>query len=207
MNTRLFIFVLGAFFFLTGNALADSPITSTYFADEYYDVPIVLEAGNSNGIITPSMMDYMIDRKNPTDVKLAIINKLSWDINGKNNAEIFIDYLISKKGYKNNSRLMKKANADILICIAYLQAMDDYFNPKPAFETAIAAQKKKKRSYSINFIKSLIEAQIHFDGNWCDIYTVTNEVRINKKLKMDMRPAAVIKAHEYCDIYKDYCGG
>lgn len=205
MNTKLLVLFLGTFFLFSGKALADSPVTSTYFADEYYDEPIVLEAGKSNGIITPSMMDYMINPKNPIDVKLAIINELSWDINGKNNSEIFIDYLIAKKGYKNEKRIMKKANADILICLAYLQVMDDYFRPEIAFETAKAAQKKNKKSYSINLIKSLIEAQILFDSDWCDVYRVTNLVRINKKLKMDMRPAAVIKAHEYCDLYKDYC--
>lgn len=203
MKTKFLIF-FSALILLGGKAWADSPITSTYFADEYFDVPIMGTAIKANGKITTELMDYLVNSKNPVDVKLAIINELSWDISGKKNAEIFEEYLYKNTKFKNYNQLLKKADADILICLAYLKAMDDYNHPENALVIAKKAQAKNKNSYSIQFIRSIIEAQVNFD-DWCKVYTITHAVRENKKLKKDMRASAIIKAHEYCDGYKEYC--
>ena len=43
------------------------------------------------------------------------------------------------------------------------------------------------------------------DDNWCEVYTLTNDVRTNENLIKDMREEAVAIIFEYMDLYKDYC--
>lgn len=43
------------------------------------------------------------------------------------------------------------------------------------------------------------------DSNWCKVYTLTNDVRIDETLTKDMKEEAVNIIFEYMDIYKDYC--
>ena len=94
---NIFLGILAMLFF-SYQASADSPLTSTEFYKAYEKLPIIQLAGNSNGLLTKELMNYLVDKDNPTDVKIAIINRLGWDIKGKTNASILIQYLKSKQG-------------------------------------------------------------------------------------------------------------
>ena len=206
MKIKIFLATAIAFMLTSNCAFADSPITSTYFADLYQDEEIVLAASKTDGILTEDLMIYLIGKKKPLDVKLAIINELSWDFDGKTNAEIFMKYLTAKKGYADKNELKRKGKRDELICMAYLLALDDYNNVDEALEFANKAVEKSKDSYVCHLIAGIIKGQSEFDISWCAVYNSTNDVRTNTDLKMDMNPEASARVFEYMDLYNDNCG-
>ncbi len=69
--------------FTSYQASADSPLTSTEIYKAYDKLPIIQLAGNSKGLLTEELIKYLADNGNPTDVKIALINRLGWDIKGK----------------------------------------------------------------------------------------------------------------------------
>ena len=92
---------------------ADSPLTSTDFSAAYETEPIVIAASQTNGVLTVELMDYLTGKNNPAALKMAVINKLGWDFNGKNNSQIFMNYLMKKyrfddpKKFPKNKRLVR----------------------------------------------------------------------------------------------------
>lgn len=186
-------------------ALADSPLTSTNFSDAYLDDPTVTKAGETGGLLNDELMNFLIDDRQAIDVKMAVINKLGWAIEGKKNAETFRKFLFAKKKYKNDKVFGKKASADELICYAYLKALDNYSDVKVALEFAEKAEKKRADSYTIRIIAGLIRAQSFFDTSWCNLYKATDAVRQNQSLRADMRSSAIEIIFEYMDLYADSC--
>jgi hypothetical protein len=69
--------------FTSYQASADSPLTSTEIYKAYDKLPIILLAGNSKGLLIEELIKYLVEKDNPTDVKVALINRLGWDIKGK----------------------------------------------------------------------------------------------------------------------------
>lgn len=190
---------------LTSNAFADSPITSTKIADAYLDEPIVAAAANANGVIDDELMEYLSSEFNPVDVKMAVINKLGWKISGQNNSKLYIEYLMKEGGYSSEKKLLKKGSADELLSVAYLKAMDNYFEVDEALKYAERAVKKNRVSRTFQLISSLIKAQKAMDSNWCAVYQITDGVRKNKRLMNDMRTKAVDIIYDYMDIYGESC--
>lgn len=186
---------------------ADSPLTSTDFANAYSNEVIVIKASNTNGVLTNELMDYLTNQKNPLDVKMALINKLGWNFDGKNNAEIFMNYLKVKYKYDDMEKFLKKGKKDDLLSMVYLKAMDNYFEVDDAIMMGEKALKKNKKSRTANIIVSLIKAQKAMDNGdkWCEVYQMTNGVRENKKLKNDIKQGALDIIYEYMDGYQEYC--
>lgn len=206
MRNKIF-FISILFFFITSyqKLFADSPLTSTEISKAYKDLAIIEIASGSEGKLIFELLAYL-DGNNPLDVKIALINELSWDFKGKNNSIIFFDYLKSKYNYKNENDFLERANSSQLICMAYLKAMDNYFDVAEAKLYAQKAKVKNKKSYTVNIICALIEAQESFDSNdWCDVFKKADNVRLNKSLTMDMKKNAVNTIFEYMDLYKKYC--
>lgn len=200
----LFILVwLG--FFCKNTAFADSPITSTDFATAYETEAIVQYAGTVNGILDKKLVKYLANNRNPIAVKLAVINKLSWNINGKANAALYLSYLTKKKKFNDESDLLKKGSAEDLICYAYLLAMDNYNDVSHAAEIADKAVQLNAKSYAISIVHALIKAQVYFDGDWCMVYKVCDKVRKNQALEKDFSNKALAIIFEYTDLYKEYC--
>ena len=193
------------FFFIANNCFADSPLTSTPFYKGYMDITIIKNAAKSNGTITIQQLEYLTDTKNPIAIKLALINSLGWNTKGRSNASRYIAYLFEQKPQLNNQNFIHKASAEELICYAYLKAMDDYFNVKSASVFARQAMHKAPTTYSIHLIGTLIQVQGLNAINWCSIYTKMNQIRTNKKLKLDMRLISTAAIFSYTDGYKEYC--
>ncbi len=200
MKIKFIIFIVIGLFF-SYSLFGDSPLTSTNFSDVYNDVDIVQLASLTDGVLIDDLMSYLYNIRNPLELKIALINKLAWDINGKNNAEIFYNFLKEKNKLFN----INNASSEILICYAYLMALDNYFEVDEAILYARKAKSKNAKSYVVNIICALIEAQMIMDDDWCDIYNFTNNVRIDKTLKKDMREEAVSIIFDYMDRYKKYC--
>lgn len=202
MKKRFLLFL--AFAILLFPALADSPLTSTDFADAYKNEPMVVSAGTANGILTEELAAFLADAKQPIDVKMAVINQLGWDFDGKANAAVFRRYLIAH-GYKNEQDLKKRGKAHELIAMAYLMALDDYFDVREAAAWADLAVKKDKKSYTIRLVAALIKAQQAMDSDWCKVYRLADAVRTNTSLARDMKEEASAIVFEYMDLYATSC--
>lgn len=190
---------------LSTTALADSPLTSTNFAAAYTEQPMVVAASKTEGYINNYIMDYLTSDKYPIDVKMAIINEFGWKISGKNNSQAFLVYLKEKRGYKDKIEFLEKGKADELLAMAYIAALDDYFNVDDAIKFADKALSKNPESRTFNLIAGLIKAQKAMDSDWCEVYKITDRVRKNTELKNDMKPEAVKIIYDYMDIYGDEC--
>lgn len=188
---------------------ADSPLTSTDFADKYNDHPMVQMAqklsNESDTNIPVSMLNFLADKKSPIDVRLAVINAISWNFEGKTSGDQLFEYL--SKRYKANTpeKIAKKLDAGTLAVYAYALAMSNYFEVAEAQELAHKAVKKDKdKSFSIAFITSLIDAQVYLDSDWGKVYKVVNDVLHDGSLHLDMRQEAIDSVMEYIDLYKNY---
>ncbi len=184
-------------------AKADSPLTSTSFHTAYLDIKIVKYAYESDGLLDKKMCKFLNKKRAPIDQKVALINALSWKFEGKNNFPIYLDYIKSKNKRINNSNYMSKCSAEQLICLAYLKALDDYFEVSEALALAKKAIEKNKKSYTIHIIHGLIKGQFEFDNDFSNVYLATNNVRQNENLKKDMRQDAIKIIFDYMDLYKD----
>ncbi len=205
MKFKIFL-ILSAFLSVFCNKiLADSPITSTYFYEYYSDSEIVKDASENNGVLTKKMCKYLKNKNVKIAYKLALINALSWDINGKNNFEIYLNFLTKRNIWINKKNYKKRLNANQLICLAYLKAMDNYFKVDQAYFLAQRAVEKKSKSLSINVIYAAIRGQYMFGQDWCEIYLSIKKVKENKDLNSDMKDAAFEQFYDYMSLYKSYC--
>ncbi len=202
-----FIFIILNFFLFTLNAQRKYPYPLTVeFYEAYMDIEVVQLALSSNGFLNDELMSYLSDSTNPLDVKIAIINALKYgqaDFS-KSNAKQFYAYLKEKHTIND----INEADADILICYAYLRAMDNISKPQNGLEYAKKAKSKNNKSFVINIIYSLIyAAEIYYDSaTVCPSYKVVNNVRENESnLILDMRKEAIDKIFSHFDNYKSLC--
>ena len=188
---------------------ADSPLTSSDFAESYNDQHMVQMAlklsDDSDAGIPVSMLNYLADKKSPVDVRLAVINAIGWNFDGKTSGQQLYEYLSTRYKAKTIDKLVKKLDGGTLAVYAYALAMSNYFEVKEAQDLAHKAVKKdKSKSFSVAFIASLIDAQVHLDGDWGMVYKVVNDVLHDGSLHLDMRQEAIDSVMEYIGEYKNY---
>ncbi|MFN8394637.1 MAG: hypothetical protein U0176_08200 [Bacteroidia bacterium] len=189
-----------------GRANADSPLTSTPFADAYKTAGVVKAATKANGVITAKLMKYLSNPGKPLDLKMALINQLGWNIDGRTNGRMYKHYVEKNKGITlDNAENWNKVHPHELLSMAYLIALDNYFDVKAAAEMARAAAKRLPKSYTAQIVSAMICAQEAFDTNWCQVYQLTDAVRQNTSLTQDMRPEAIKIIFDYMDIYSGEC--
>ncbi|HEX3029789.1 MAG TPA: Ig-like domain-containing protein [Clostridia bacterium] len=179
---------------------ADSPITSSIFYQAYSDVAIVTAAEKAV-TINDEIAKYLSGPNNPIDVKAAVINALSWNMNGKNNAAIYSKLIYNKDIKELNT---DKLRGDELFCLGYLLAIDDYHNPQNALPFLEKASKKSSTSFTVALIKALVEAQINLHIDFSYVWKPVNDVLNNKNLVMDMRPDAETSILDYMRGYEKY---
>lgn len=223
---RLLSLFAALFFSLT--ALADSPLTSTYFAAAYTEEARIgaLVSMNLNGAGSRFDLiaeDYtMLDRKEVSlDMKIALVNALGWGENG--NIKAYISHL-SKK-YSIDRMLIENtlvfdttATADLplevqamhyhdLVVLSYMQAMHDYFTPINAIRPAYHAALNNPESESTWWVLALISSQIMFDLDWCMVYGECAAVlEMQASFTKDaLRAQAVTVIMEYVGLYQEYC--
>lgn len=202
MNRLIFLLVMAL---AAIAAWADSPLTSTHFADTYADEQMVQLAAASEGELSPALMNYLADADAPVDVRLAVVNKLGWNFDGKTTIDDFNAYLKQRYNAKDEDELARRLNAKTLAVYAYIRAMANYFNVNQASQLAhMALDKNSENSFSVAFIASLIDAQIYLDSDWAMVYKVVADVLADDTLNRDMRPAAIDAVMEYINLYKDY---
>ncbi len=158
------LFILIGVFFIPANAAADSPLTSTPFSKAYYDVTIVREARDL-GIMNSDFAAYLADENNPIDVKAAIINALSWDFEGKTNADTYCLLIFDKSLVELE---VTSLSPDQQFCIGYLLALDDYFNTAEAMEYLQFARSSMNDSFTVAVVTYLVEAMNMEYSDWQD---------------------------------------
>ncbi len=196
--------VLLFLFFL--NLAADSPLTSTAFYSAYSDIDMVQKAAKS-GVLTEEVAGFLSCKENSIDVKAAVINALSWDINGKNSYEFFSKVLKKKYNKGVDSLILDELTGDEVFCLGYLLAMDDYFDVYDALDILDIAWGKNDTSFTVSMIYALVEAQAAMDYDWCEVWELIKDELNDKTLKRDMREGAVDLILDYMKLYREYCNG
>ncbi len=223
MKKRIIIFLLAI---NTFNVLADSPLTSTFFAMAYNDVPTIgtiMQRRMSEGIYNiPLIAEYikfLDDPNNSLDQKIALINGLGWG--EVSNTEIYIQHLMKKYVLSHSefdSLLVfrddenmdlwpscKVINAHDLISLGYLQIMGDYFNPLAAGNVVEYAYSLIEDSQAAACVVGLLISQYMLDINWCGVYQGMNVLRDGIFTRDIMRPDALLAINEYIDLYAASC--
>ena len=183
---------------------ADSPLTSTHFAEAYSDHSMVQMADQmmQNDIPT-TLLNFLADKNSPVDVRLAVINKIGWNFDGTTVGAQLGEYLMGRYGAKSEKKLVKKLDAGTLAVYAYAKAMSNYFDVTAASELGHQAVKKNKnKSFSVAMISALIDAQIYLDSDWGMIYKVIAGVLHDGSLHLDMRQEAIDNIMEYINLYQ-----
>ena len=200
---RLFIICI---FFVSCCMLswADSPLTSTNFSDAYADEPMVVLAGE-HGLgdrIPVELLSFLADKKAPVDVRLAVVNRLTW-FSETNDFTQFENYLIKRFKAKDRWKLQKKLDASTLAVYAYAMAVSNRSDLQEASDLVHhAVEKDKEHSFSVAMACALIDAQMHFDNNWSMIYPTVAAVVNDGTLKRDMRQKAIDIIMEYIGLYE-----
>ncbi len=187
-------------------AWADSPLTSTHFADAYSDHPMVQMASQEMQYDIPTtLLNFLANKNEPVDVRLAVINKIGWNFDGTTVGAQLEQYLMGRYNVKTEKKLVKKLDAGTLAVFAYARAMSNYFDVTAARALAQQAVKKNKnKSFSVALIDALIDAQVYLDNDWSMIYKAVADVLHDGSLHLDMRQEAIDGIMEYINLYSEY---
>lgn len=180
-------------------AWADSPLTSTSFWTAYKDVPEVASAHDIERLNTK--LGYYLLSNASIDKKAAVINALSWNYNGRQNAQLFSEILGQKYKTSDAAQIKKRLTAEERFCLAYLTALDDYFNVDKALVMAKEARRQLGNSFTVAIVTELIEAQ-QSPGGATPLWNYVAPVFNDKKLKQDLRPAGRKVIYDYMALYK-----
>lgn len=203
-------------------ARADSPLTSTPFAETYRHVKTVEQEMDAlSHELSVSECDFLSATDQPLDYKMAFINALGWG--DTSFTTVYTGYLVKKYGWKQDvmdSILTWRGGqpaeytpagamtADEFACLAYLQAMGDYFRPLKAYYCAYHAVDLKPESGAAAYIFGLVMAQFYLDNQnqWCQISQVMDNIRNYEGYTVDLlRPDAIQHIFDYIDIYAEAC--
>ncbi|WP_146242273.1 hypothetical protein [Acaryochloris thomasi] len=183
---------------------ADSPITSTNFSEAYQSYDIVKRA-KETGTLDLEMAEYLSSPSTPIDIKAALINALSWNIEGKRNAMQYRQYLGLTYNQPMEELRLDQLSDDELFSLGYLTVMDDYFKPEKAQPYLEAAQQRKPKSYTVAMVNALTQAQAALDSDRCQVWRVTEKVVNNSTLDQDLKPAAQKIILDYMRVYEESC--
>jgi len=199
---KYIILIIGAGILFCSLALADSPLTSTAFHKAYLDVAMVKQA-KQKGVVDRAVADFLVDNKIALDVKAAAVNALGWSSDGKKNAEAF-SRLAFDKPLKDVD--INKLDAENLLCLGYMIALDDYFHADKALPYLEKAREKKPKSYTIAIVLALVKAQVAMDSDWCQVWKTAKTVFDNNKLTEDpLRKEAMKIIFDYVVLYRSDC--
>lgn len=201
---------------------ADSPITSTYFYIAYNEIRQIYLAAEE-GVLSYESASFLSSPLVSVDKKVALINALSWDVDGKRNKILFEKFLKNK--YQVTQLDYSKISSDEQLCLGYLAVMDNYFNLREPLTILKSALKRNPTSYTYNIIYGLVLSQALVGGEdstfdedlidtrfvdttisaWCNIYTICAKIEANKNLKQDFRQSAKRGIFAYLNEYKGSC--
>ncbi|MFN8609481.1 MAG: hypothetical protein U0931_18225 [Vulcanimicrobiota bacterium] len=178
---------------------ADSPLTSTDFWTAYRDVPEVVMAHDIERLNTK--LGYYLMSTASIDKKAAVINALSWNVNNKENASLFLEVLGQKYKTGEKAEIQRRLTPEERFCLSYLTALDDYNHVDRALTMAKQARRQLGASFTVAIVTELIEAQNHFGGA-TPLWNYVAPVFADHKLKQDLRAAGRKVIFDYMALYK-----
>ncbi|MEB3340244.1 hypothetical protein [Okeania sp.] len=210
----------------TSPALADSPLTSTFFGEAYQDVEIVQHVIKDGFDI--KTINALGDPDLSNDVRVAIINQLIMTSVKKNGwfhnnyyTEIYLGYLSIKYGIKYTEITPSILTAEEALSLGYLLAFRQRFAIEENFQIrdkeleinalnlTDKALTENEKDFAVAVINSLVVAQKYFRGgmnSWCQVYQTFNSVEQEfSSENRNMRPGAVDIIRNYINIYQKYC--
>jgi hypothetical protein len=194
----VFIFILSGISFL----FSDSPLTSTPFYKAYSEINIIKEA-RVKGTLNLEMAEYLSSGSVSLDLKAALINALSWDIDGKNNSDLYKYYLGLKYRVTLEDIQISQLLSYEIFSLAYLMAMDNYFYVKDSLSLLELAMDGLDNSISANLVYSLVKTQgMMQNQNWSEIWPMFDELINDESLIVDIRPGAISIILDYMILYR-----
>jgi hypothetical protein len=197
---RTGMLILAALVLLPGIIRADSPLTSASFSDAYLDVPIIRQARDT-GVMTQRFADYLSSPLIPLDYKAALCNALGWRLEGRENAELYRRFLARQLAAN-----LRPLASDEYLCLGYLTALDNYFEPQKALPLLEIARQGNTRSFTLAIVYAMTQAQAAFDSNWTQVWRATRRVELDRRLEPDMRPEARRIIFDYMNLYYEEAG-
>jgi CARDB len=209
---------------------ADSPLTSTFFAKAYQDIPAIerlLKLSETNPsllVVDKEVLEFLDATNHGWDQKIAMVNALGWG--SPSNTNIYCEHLVKKYQISRasvdsllngsieslNEESASPLNftgrvindADLLV-LAYLQAMGDYFQPIISINIIDHVFTNNPTSQATALVGSLIAAQFLMDIDWCAVSHCT-DVLYEPGYDRDLvRIDALKSVEEYMDLYNLSC--
>jgi len=193
---KIFPFVLTLA--LTISSWADSPLTSSEIWTAYQDVPEVMTAHDIERLNTK--LAYYLLSSAPLDKKAAVVNALSWNFNGKQNAPLFLEVAGLKYKTADPDQIKARLKPDERFCLGYLMALDNYFEVKPALLTLRQARRQLPNSFTVAIVTELVEAQHNFAAQ--KLWQYVEPVFADQHLRQDLRPKARKVIYDYMALYR-----
>lgn len=187
--------------FITNTSSGDSPLTSTQFSIIYQDIETIKSINKTPGKLSSECCEFLYNPKNPIDIKMALINKIGFSINGSDNFRIFYNFLI----LNNIDNETINSRADLLISLSYLKAMDNYFDVQDAFTMSKKATELDPKNNTIYIISKLINSQQFINSDWCKVYYTFYPDINNQPTESPLRQEASEIINNYMIRYKKYC--
>ncbi|KRP11705.1 MAG: hypothetical protein ABR95_13580 [Sphingobacteriales bacterium BACL12 MAG-120813-bin55] len=178
---------------------ADSPLTSTNIA-EFYTEHDIVEYALEKQVLDQRVLDYLLNDKQPLDVKAAVINALSWT-SAIDRYPDLLNGLTKKYGTGDVTQF----SPGDLACLAYLSAMDDYFDVLEEAQWITLAMEKQPESTTIRMLYAMIMGQLAMDFDWCAVWEYTRLALQGLPEVRDMKTAAIQNIVDYTILYKSSC--
>jgi CARDB len=209
---------------------ADSPLTSTFFAPAYKELPEiqrVLQLHDTQPellVLDSDVLSFLDAVTNSWDQKVAMVNALGWGSPANTNAycdHLANKYMIARASVDsllngNMESLNESGNVIInftargiahsdLLILAYLQAMGDYFQPLISINIIEYVYASYPSSQAVALVGSLIAAQFLMDLDWCAVYHCT-DILYNESYDRDfIKPEALAIVESYMQLYSGEC--
>jgi hypothetical protein len=187
--------------FISNTSNGDSPLTSTPFSIIYQDIEIIKSLDKTPGKLTGPCCEFLYNSKNPIDIKMALINKIGFSLNGSDNFTIFYNFLISH----NLDSVTINSSADLMISLSYLKAMDNYFDVQAAFTMSKKATELDPKNNTIYTISKLINSQQFINLDWCKVYNTFYPNTNTPPMDAPLRKEASELINNYMKNYEKYC--
>ena len=199
---------------------ADSPLTSTTFCKAYDDIALIKKTMlEEKSVLNSEHLAFFDNATIPLDQKVALINALGWGDTVKTTMyiahlaakykipSVVFDSILTWRGSQPNLYSPAAAiSAEDLCCLAYMQAMGNYFAPIKGYYCAYQAANIKPQSEAVSYVYGLILAQFYLDNDWCQVYKIMEAVRDFDAYSTDrLREAAIANIFEYITLYKESC--
>lgn len=185
---------------------ADSPATSTYFADVYKKVKQVRIAAETS-TMTKKLARYLFSNRSNMGEKAAVINALGWSQAGMSNT-IFLQQAVAKRHRISTFEEIPISEITGIeaMCIGYMMLLDDYFNPIPSIPYLEHAAMKYPTSFTVNMLLTIARCQVAMlENEWCKVWTITAAFIAQKSLQMDIKAEAWQAVKSYLVIYESEC--